>query len=258
MRGPLAAVSYHGPDLAVIDVRMPPTFTDEGVRAAVLIRRQDPEVAPLVLSQYVEERYASDLIADSSHGLGYVLKDRVADVEEFLGVVTDVGEGGTWLDPEVVQQIFVRSRRRRTLEALTPREREVLSLMAQGRSNQAIADALFVSAGSVEKHISSLLTKLDLPPVDGENRRVMAVLALSGVGGPDVSTVDRGPAARGVAASDGGAARGRWTPPWWATAPRGRGAACPRSVGTTRRAGSRPPASATSPGGGASSSPAAP
>ena len=172
----LSAVSAHRPDLAVIDVRMPPTFTDEGVRAATLIREQDPEVALLVLSQYVEERYASELIADSPHGLGYVLKDRVADVEDFLGVVDTVGSGGTWLDPEVVQQIFVRSRRRRTLEALSPREREVLALMAQGRSNQAIADALFVSAGSVEKHISSLLTKLDLPPVDGENRRVMAVL----------------------------------------------------------------------------------
>src|SRR5699024_3935535 len=164
------------PDLAVIDVRMPPTFTDEGVRAAALIRQQDPGVKLLVLSQYVEERYASELIADSPHGLGYVLKDRVADVDDFLSVVADVGAGGTWLDPEVVQQIFVRSRRRRTLETLTPREREVLSLMAQGRSNQAIADTLFVSAGSVEKHISSLLTKLDLPPVDGENRRVMAVL----------------------------------------------------------------------------------
>ncbi|EYT49894.1 LuxR C-terminal-related transcriptional regulator [Brachybacterium muris] len=172
----LSTVSAHRPDLAVIDVRMPPTFTDEGVRAATLIRQQDPEVALLVLSQYVEERYASELIADSPHGLGYVLKDRVADVEDFLGVVDTVGSGGTWLDPEVVQQIFVRSRRRRTLEALSPREREVLALMAQGRSNQAIADALFVSAGSVEKHISSLLTKLDLPPVDGENRRVMAVL----------------------------------------------------------------------------------
>jgi DNA-binding NarL/FixJ family response regulator len=172
----LGAVSRHEPDLAVIDVRMPPTFTDEGVRAATLIRRQNPDVALLVLSQYVEERYASELIADSPQSLGYVLKDRVADVEEFLGVVDNVGSGGTWLDPEVVQQIFVRSRRRRTLEALTPREREVLALMAQGRSNQAIADALFVSAGSVEKHISSLLTKLDLPPVDGENRRVMAVL----------------------------------------------------------------------------------
>lgn len=172
----LHAVTEHAPDLAVIDVRMPPTFTDEGVRAATLIRRQDPQVAMLVLSQYVEERYASELIADSPRGLGYVLKDRVADVDDFLGVVDEVGAGGTWLDPEVVQQIFVRSRKRRVLEALTPREREVLSLMAQGRSNQAIADTLFVSAGSVEKHISSLLTKLDLPPVDGENRRVMAVL----------------------------------------------------------------------------------
>lgn len=172
----LHAVTEHSPDLAVIDVRMPPSFTDEGVRAATLIRAQDPDVALLVLSQYVEERYASELIADSPRGLGYVLKDRVADVEDFLGVVDEVGRGGTWLDPEVVQQIFVRSRRRRVLEQLTPREREVLSLMAQGRSNQAIADALFVSAGSVEKHISSLLSKLDLPPVDGENRRVMAVL----------------------------------------------------------------------------------
>jgi len=172
----LGAVARHEPDLAVIDVRMPPTFTDEGVRAATLIRRQNPDVALLVLSQYVEERYASELIADSPQALGYVLKDRVADVEDFLGVVENVGAGGTWLDPEVVQQIFVRSRRRRTLETLTPREREVLALMAQGRSNQAIAETLFVSAGSVEKHISSLLTKLDLPPVDGENRRVMAVL----------------------------------------------------------------------------------
>lgn len=172
----LGAVTRHRPDLALIDVRMPPTFTDEGIRAATLIRRQDPEVALLVLSQYVEERYASELIADSPQALGYVLKDRVADVEDFLKVVDEVGSGATWLDPEVIQQIFVRSRRRRTLEALTPREREVLALMAQGRSNQAIADALFVSAGSVEKHISSLLIKLDLPPVDGENRRVMAVL----------------------------------------------------------------------------------
>ena len=172
----LAAVSHHQPDLAIVDVRMPPTFTDEGVRAASLIRDQDPDVALVVLSQYVEERYASDLIADSPRALGYVLKDRVADVEDFLRIVDTVGSGGTWLDPEVVQQIFIRSRRRRVLETLTTREREVLELMAQGRSNRAIADALFVSPGSVEKHISSLLTKLDLPPVDGENRRVMAVL----------------------------------------------------------------------------------
>ncbi len=174
--GLLDAVTRHAPDLAIVDVRMPPTFTDEGIRAAMLIRSQDPGVALLVLSQYVEERYASELIADSTGSLGYVLKDRVADVEAFLEVVAAVGRGGTALDPEVVQQILVRSRRRATLERLTPREREVLELMAQGRSNTAIARALFVSPGSVEKHISSLLAKLDLAPEDGENRRVMAVL----------------------------------------------------------------------------------
>lgn len=174
--GLLSAVTEHAPDLAVIDVRMPPTFTDEGVRAAVLIREQDPQVALLVLSQYVEERYASELIAGSPRGLGYVLKDRVADVDEFLRVVDTVGGGGTWLDPEVIQQILVRTRRRAVIDALTPREREVLEAMAQGRSNAAIAAELFLSAGSVEKHISSLFLKLGLSPVDGENRRVMAVL----------------------------------------------------------------------------------
>lgn len=174
--GLLDAVTRHAPDLAIVDVRMPPTFTDEGIRAAVLIRKQDPDVALLVLSQYVEERYASELIADSTGSLGYVLKDRVADVEAFLGVVDAVGAGGTALDPEVVQQILVRSRRRSVHERLTPREREVLSLMAEGRSNASIAERLYVSAGSVEKHISSLFTKLDLTPEDGENRRVMAVL----------------------------------------------------------------------------------
>ncbi|EWS80617.1 response regulator transcription factor [Brachybacterium phenoliresistens] len=174
--GLLSAVTEHTPDLAVIDVRMPPTFTDEGVRAAVLIREQDPQVALLVLSQYVEERYASELIAGSPRGLGYVLKDRVADVDEFLRVVDTVGGGGTWLDPEVIQQILVRTRRRAVIDALTPREREVLEAMAQGRSNAAIAAELFLSAGSVEKHISSLFLKLGLSPVDGENRRVMAVL----------------------------------------------------------------------------------
>ncbi|MFC0674101.1 LuxR C-terminal-related transcriptional regulator [Brachybacterium hainanense] len=174
--GLLSAVTEHRPDLAVIDVRMPPTFTDEGVRAAVLIREQNPEVALLVLSQYVEERYASELIAGTPRGLGYVLKDRVADVDEFLGVIDTVGGGGTWLDPEVIQQILVRTRRRSVIESLTPREREVLEAMAQGRSNAAIAAELFLSAGSVEKHISSLFLKLGLTPVDGENRRVMAVL----------------------------------------------------------------------------------
>jgi DNA-binding NarL/FixJ family response regulator len=159
-----------------VDVRMPPSFTDEGIRAAVLIREQDPGVALLVLSQYVEERYASELIAERTGALGYVLKDRVADVEEFLRVVRTVGDGGTALDPEVVQQILVRSRRREGLSRLSPREREVLQLMAEGRSNASIAQAMFVSAGSVEKHISSLFTKLDLMPEDGENRRVMAVI----------------------------------------------------------------------------------
>lgn len=174
--GLLDAVTRHRPDLALVDVRMPPTFTDEGIRAAMLIRRQDPDVALLVLSQYVEERYASELIADSTGSLGYVLKDRVADVAGFLAVVEAVGRGGTALDPEVVQQILIRSRRRAQLEALTPREREVLELMAQGRSNASISALLFVSAGSVEKHISSLFAKLGLAPEDGENRRVLAVL----------------------------------------------------------------------------------
>jgi DNA-binding NarL/FixJ family response regulator len=172
----LDAVTRHQPDLAIVDVRMPPSFTDEGIRAAVLIREQDPGVALLVLSQYVEERYASELIAERTGALGYVLKDRVADVEEFLRVVRTVGDGGTALDPEVVQQILVRSRRREGLSRLSPREREVLQLMAEGRSNASIAQAMFVSAGSVEKHISSLFTKLDLMPEDGENRRVMAVI----------------------------------------------------------------------------------
>lgn len=172
----LDAVTRHQPDMAIVDVRMPPSFTDEGIRAAALIRAQNPDVALLVLSQYVEERYASELIAASSGALGYVLKDRVADVEEFLRVVSTVGSGGTALDPEVVQQILVRSRQRNVLNELTPREREILQLMAEGRSNASIAQSLYISPGSVEKHISSLFIKLGLSPIDGENRRVMAVL----------------------------------------------------------------------------------
>lgn len=164
------------PDLAIVDVRMPPTFTDEGIRAAVLLRAQNPDVAILVLSQYVEERYASELIASSTRGLGYLLKERVADVEEFLEACDTVAAGGTALDPEVVAQIVVRSRRSDSLEQLTPRESEVLRLMAEGKSNSAIAGALFISEGSVEKHISAVFTKLGLHPADTENRRVMAVL----------------------------------------------------------------------------------
>lgn len=165
------------PDLAIVDVRMPPTFTDEGIRAAVLLRDQNPNVAILVLSQYVEERYASELIATSTRGLGYLLKERVADVEEFLAACETVAAGGTALDPEVVAQIVVRSRKASALAALTPRETEVLSLMAEGKSNSAIASALFISEGSVEKHISAVFSKLHLHPADAENRRVMAVLA---------------------------------------------------------------------------------
>ena len=175
--GLLAAVVDTTPDLAIIDVRMPPTFTDEGIRAAVLIRAQQPGVAILVLSQYVEERYAADLIADGRGGLGYLLKDRVADVTEFLADVERIGAGGTVLDPEVVAQIVVRSRARDVLAALTPREGEVLALMAQGRSNVSIAGDLVVTEGAVEKHVSAIFAKLGLQPESGENRRVLAVLA---------------------------------------------------------------------------------
>lgn len=176
----LRAVADASPDLAVVDVRMPPTFTDEGVRAAVLIRSQNPDTAVLVLSQYVEERYAADLIAEDTAGLGYLLKDRVADVEHFLDAVTTVGGGGTSLDPEVVTQILVRSRRSDALGALTNREREVLQLMAEGASNRAIAQGLYISDGAVEKHISSIFAKFELRPEDSGNRRVLAVLRYLG------------------------------------------------------------------------------
>lgn len=176
----LSAISAYEPDLAVIDVRMPPTFTDEGIRAAVLIRAQNPEVGVLVLSQYVEERYASDLIADNSGGFGYLLKDRVADVSDFLEAVDKVASGGTVLDPEVVSQIMVRSRRDTGIDQLSAREREVLALMAEGKSNSAIASALFLSAGAVEKHISSVFTKLGLSAGADDNRRILAVLKFLG------------------------------------------------------------------------------
>jgi DNA-binding NarL/FixJ family response regulator len=164
------------PDLAVVDVRMPPTFTDEGIRAAVLLRSELPSMAVLVLSQYVEERYAADLIAGNGGRLGYLLKDRVADVEEFLTAVADVGSGGTVLDPEVVAQIVIRSRRARELDSLTAREREALQLMAEGRSNSSIAGRMHVTEGAVEKLVSAIFTKLGLSPEDSGNRRVLAVL----------------------------------------------------------------------------------
>ena len=177
----LAAVEEHHPDAAIVDVRMPPTHTDEGIRAALVIRRQWPGVAVLVLSQYVEERYAADLLAAHTSGVGYLLKDRVADVGEFLGALRRVISGGTALDPEVVSQLLIR-RHSDPLDRLTPREREVLELMAEGRSNAAIAEALVVSDSAVAKHINAIFTKLDLPPDEADHRRVLAVLRFLKVG----------------------------------------------------------------------------
>jgi len=158
-----------------VDVRMPPTHTDEGIRAALVIRRQYPEVAILVLSQYVEERYATDLLSVRTSGVGYLLKDRVAQVSDFLDALRRVAAGGTALDPEVVAQLLVRHRHD-PIDRLTPRELQVLQLMAEGRSNNAIVHALRVSHSAVEKYVSSIFTKLDLQPTDTENRRVLAVL----------------------------------------------------------------------------------
>jgi len=171
----LRAVASEQPDLVVVDVRMPPTHTDEGIQAALVIRRQYPSVAVLVLSQYVEERYATDLLSAQTSGVGYLLKDRVAHVSDFLDALRRVAAGGTALDPEVVAQLLVR-RRDDPLDRLTPREQEVLRLMAEGRSNNGIVEALRVSASAVEKYVSSIFTKLDLPPSDTDHRRVLAVL----------------------------------------------------------------------------------
>jgi DNA-binding NarL/FixJ family response regulator len=171
----LRAVGEQRPDLVVVDVRMPPTHTDEGIRAALVIRRQYPEVAILVLSQYVEERYATDLLSVRTSGVGYLLKDRVAQVSDFLEALRRVAAGGTALDPDVVAQLLVRHRDD-PIDRLTPRELQVLKMMAEGRSNNAIVDALHVSNSAVEKYVSAIFTKLDLAPTDTENRRVLAVL----------------------------------------------------------------------------------
>ncbi|WP_328677921.1 response regulator transcription factor [Streptomyces sp. NBC_00322] len=173
--GLLAAVAEHRPELAVVDVRMPPGFTDEGVRAALRIREQWPDTSVLMLSQYVEERYAAELIAANTSGIGYLLKQRVADVEEFIDTLRRVADGGTALDPQVVAQLLVRQRNN-PLERLTERERDVLALMAEGRSNAGIAGRLVVSESAVAKHINSILAKLDLPRADADHRRVLAVL----------------------------------------------------------------------------------
>jgi len=172
----MTAVERHGPTLAVVDVRMPPTHTDDGLRAALAIRQRWPSVGILVLSQYVEEQYATELLSTETGAIGYLLKDRIADVAEFLDAVRRVGGGGTALDPEVVSQLLARSRRQDPLERLTRRERDVLSLMAEGRSNPAIARSLVVSDKAVEKHVGNIFTKLDLPPTEDDHRRVLAVL----------------------------------------------------------------------------------
>jgi DNA-binding NarL/FixJ family response regulator len=165
------------PDLAIVDIRLPPSFQDEGLRAALEARRRMPGVAVLVVSQYVEHTYAQELLADGRGGVGYLLKDRIMHVADFLEAVRRVAGGGTALDPDVVAQLFSRRREDGPLERLTPREREVLSLMAEGRSNAGIAEALVLTVGAVEKHVQSILSKLDLPQSTGDHRRVLAVLA---------------------------------------------------------------------------------
>lgn len=170
-------VARTAPDLCILDVRLPPTWTDEGIRAALALRARDPELALLVLSQYVEERYASDLIAARGGALGYLLKDRVADVSEFLEAVERIGSGVTVLDPEVVAQLLSRRTRDERMQRLTDRESAVLALIAEGRSNHAIAQTLHISEGSVEKHVTAVFQKLDLEQDESGNRRVLATLA---------------------------------------------------------------------------------
>jgi len=177
----LAAVERAQPDLVIADVRMPPTFTDEGIRAALAIRAQWPDIAILVLSQYVEERYAADLLSANTRGVGYLLKDRVADVTEFVDALRRVAAGGTALDPEVVAQLLVR-RGPDPLGALTQRERDVLALMAEGRSNTEIGQSLVITDSAVSKHINSIFGKLALHPGDTGHRRVLAVLRYLGAG----------------------------------------------------------------------------
>lgn len=172
----LDAATEQSPDLCIVDVRMPPTHTDEGLRAAIEIKRRSPDVAVLVLSQYVEERYAGELLTGNVSGVGYLLKDRVIDVDDFLTSLRRVAAGGSAVDTEVISQILGRSRNRAEIDRLTPREREVLTLMAEGLSNAGIAERLVISAGAVEKHISNVFMKLGLEPEEGAHRRVLAVL----------------------------------------------------------------------------------
>jgi DNA-binding NarL/FixJ family response regulator len=170
------AVARECPDVAIVDIRMPPTFTDEGLRAAIDLRREHPGLGILVFSQYIETRYAADLLADDAAGIGYLLKDRVADVSDFVEALVRVASGGTALDPEVVTQLLGASRRTDTISVLSAREKEVLTLMAEGRSNAAIAGELVISEGAVEKHVANIFTKFDLPVSQSDHRRVLAVL----------------------------------------------------------------------------------
>jgi len=173
----LRALTTHRPDVAVVDVRLPPTFTDEGLRAAIAARAAVPGLPVLVLSQYVEQLYARELLSDRGGGVGYLLKDRVSDIGQFIDAVRRVAAGGTAMDPEVISQLLARRARNEPLAALTPREREVLGLMAEGRSNAAIAGRLFVTEKAVSKHTNNIFAKLGLPPSEDDNRRVLAVLA---------------------------------------------------------------------------------
>jgi DNA-binding NarL/FixJ family response regulator len=171
------AVAQEQPEVVIVDIRLPPSFRDEGVRAALELRERHPDTAILVVSQYVESTYATELLADGRGGVGYLLKDRVMEVADFVDAVRRVAKGGTALDPEVVAQLFSRRRVDGPLERLTPREREVLGLMAEGRSNAAIAEELVLTIGAVEKHVANIFMKLSLPPSETDNRRVLAVLA---------------------------------------------------------------------------------
>ena len=175
-----AAVAEHKPDIAIVDVRLPPTFTDEGLRAALAARRDRPGLPVLVLSQYVEQLYARDLLADGTGGIGYLLKDRVLDGAQFTAAVRQVAAGGTAMDPEVIARLLARGSAASTLVALSPREREVLGLMAEGRSNAAIAQRMVITERAVAKHTASIFTRLGLQPSDDDNRRVLAVLAYLG------------------------------------------------------------------------------
>ena len=173
----LLKVRSYSPDVAIVDIRMPPTHTDEGLRAAQEIREKHPTCGVLVLSQYVEATYAMELLAESAEGVGYLLKDRVSDVNEFADAVRRVGEGGSALDPTIVSQLVGRRRRDDPIDQLTPREREVLGLMAEGRSNSGIAEQLVVTERAVEKHVTGIFSKLRLPAASEDHRRVLAVLA---------------------------------------------------------------------------------